>query len=203
MKKIPNSEKLRGGYYTPFGIAQFLAAWGVKSSGDTILEPSCGDGNVALEVALRCRALGARRPRLSAFELIPEEAAVARARLQQHGIPGEGVQSAEFFSVAERLLKGGTKFDLVVGNPPFVRYQDFPEEQRQLSFGLMRQLGLNPSRLANAWLPFLAVSSALVSEKGRLGMVIPAELFQVGYAAELRRFLARVRVLRRPRSVGR
>ena len=81
-------------------------------------------------------------------------------------------------------------FDAVIGNPPFVRYQNFPEAHRQIAFSMMQQAGLEPNRLTNAWLPFLVVGSLLLKEEGRLAMVIPAELFQVNYAAEVRQFLS-------------
>src|ERR1700733_13645297 len=39
------SEKLRGGFYTPEPIAEFILRWGITGSNDCdILEPSCGDG---------------------------------------------------------------------------------------------------------------------------------------------------------------
>lgn len=55
---------------------------------------------------------------------------------------------------------------------------------------LMQRVGLHPNRLTNAWVPFLVASSLLLSDSGRLAMVIPAELLQVNYAAELRYFLS-------------
>jgi adenine-specific DNA methylase len=82
-------------------------------------------------------------------------------------------------------------FDAVVGNPPFVRYQDFPESQRELAFHLMRAEGLNPTRLANAWLPFVVLATKALRVGGRLALVLPAELMQVGYAAELRDYITR------------
>ncbi len=81
-------------------------------------------------------------------------------------------------------------FDAIVGNPPFVRYQNFPEDQRKPAFELMQRAGMHPSKLTNTWVPFLVASSFLLTEHGRMAMVIPAELLQVNYAAELRRFLS-------------
>jgi adenine-specific DNA-methyltransferase len=103
---------------------------------------------------------------------------------------------ADFFAHArDRFLLGSLtdatqRYDAIIGNPPFVRYQNFPEEQRSAAFEIMRQAGLNPNRLTNAWAPFLVASTFLLEDEGRLGMVIPAELFQVNYAAEIRRFLS-------------
>lgn len=53
----------------------------------------------------------------------------------------------------------------------------------------MERAGLHPNRLTNIWVPFVIASTLLLTDHGRLAMVIPAELFQVKYAAETRRFL--------------
>ena len=94
----------------------------------------------------------------------------------------------DFFSWYEANTADGY-FDAVVGNPPFIRYQDFPEQHRQIAFELMAQVGLSPNRLTNAWLPFVVVAARALREGGYFGMVLPAELLQVNYAAELRQFL--------------
>ena len=54
----------------------------------------------------------------------------------------------------------------------------------------MNKYGFKPNRLTNIWLPFLLLSCNALKSNGRLGMVIPAELFQVDYAAEARQFLS-------------
>lgn len=54
----------------------------------------------------------------------------------------------------------------------------------------MKKHGFHPNRLTNIWLPFLLLSCEALSKTGRIGMVIPAELFQVDYAAEARNYLS-------------
>src|SRR5690606_2974619 len=44
-------------------------------------------------------------------------------------------------------------------------------------------------RLTNIWVPFVVAAAAALKEGGRLAMVLPAELLQVSYAAQLRSFL--------------
>lgn len=36
--------KLRGGYYTPHEISEFITKWAVSDTSESVLEPSCGDG---------------------------------------------------------------------------------------------------------------------------------------------------------------
>jgi len=200
-------QKLRGGYYTPGPIASFLASWAIRSPTDEVLEPSCGDGNILTAAARHLMRLGAAsdtlNQQLHGVELDPQEAAKTSQRLRDLGLPlstSKIIHIGDFFEHCQRhlfgekvltlVLKERQRFDAVIGNPPFIRYQHFPEEHRQIAFSMMQQAGLHPNGLTNAWLPFLVVGSLLLKEDGRLAMVIPAELFQVNYAAEVRQFLS-------------
>ncbi len=177
-----NETKLRGGYYTPAPMARFLAKWAIRERRARVLEPSAGDG----EFLVAAGALLGPRGMITAIELDPHEArrAAARSNGQTETI------ASDFFAWFGRQ-RPDNSFDAVVGNPPFIRYQDFPEEQRLPAFTLMRQEGLHPSRLTNAWLPFVVAATRALRHGGRLALVLPAELLQVIYAAELREYLAR------------
>lgn len=186
------SEKLRGGYYTSPGVAAWLCAWAIRTVKDRVLEPSCGDG-VFLEAATDCfKRLGARRAsitkNLTGVEIISSEAARARAKLK--GALGQDaqkiVETTDFF---RWWRKNRQAFDVVIGNPPFIRYQTFPEPHRSLAMDIMAELGLAPNRLTNIWVPFVAAAAARLRPGGRLALVLPAELLQVTYAAQLRSFL--------------
>lgn len=195
MKPSPTDQKLRGGYYTPKPIADFLARWAILSPKAEILEPSCGDGVIlesALETLLSLGASKSSPPLLYGVEIDPVEAEAARQRLQSLDIPPAVAQiwQGDFFAYCKENLYGKKKFDVLIGNPPFIRYQNFPEEYRDLAFELMEEAGLRPNRLTNIWVPFLVISTLLLKKNGRLAMVIPAELFQVSYAAETREFVS-------------
>ncbi|WP_409405711.1 Eco57I restriction-modification methylase domain-containing protein [Priestia megaterium] len=193
---VPTYQKLRGGYYTPEGIAEFLAKWAIDSSTNKVLEPSCGDGSFVEQAAKQLLLMGASKEDipslLKGIELDPDEAKKVIERINKLGIDikPEGIVSGDFFGYTLEHLFYNQTFDVVLGNPPFIRYQNFVEEYRTIAFDLMKRTGLNPNRLTNIWVPFLVLSSLLLNENGRLGMVIPAELFQVDYAAETRQFLS-------------
>lgn len=171
-KATPSDEKLRGGYYTPEPLARFVANW-VADAGEKLLEPSCGDGSILRFLAERGDAIG--------VELYPSEAQIARERT------GTSVTDGDFFTwfTADRHQQ----FDGVAGNPPYIRFGSWEEQHREPAFALMRDEGLSPTRLTNAWLPFVVGSLVAVRNGGRVGLVIPAELLQVGYAAQLRAYL--------------
>jgi adenine-specific DNA-methyltransferase len=192
VKLAPTTQKCRGGYYTPPFLARFLAEWAVRAPTDRVLEPSCGDGELLVAAARALERRGASRADVDAHllgqELDPDEAAAARRRLASEGLGGT-VRAGDFFG-GVAALGSGARFDAIVGNPPFVRYQTFPEAHREPAFALMRAAGLRPTRLTNAWVPFVVAATTLLDDAGRLAMVLPAELLQVGYAGELRRFLS-------------
>ena len=184
MKKTLGYDKLRGGYYTPKAIADFISRWAVNSPNDTILEPSCGDGSFIQSVKSVFRERGYTSvPRMTGIELDPIEAQKASAH-------GAAIENEDFFTYYTESILDKKSFDVIVGNPPFIRSQNFDEVYRKKAFSLMEKVGLHPNRLTNIWIPFLVLSTCALSSNGRLGMVIPAEVMQVDYAAEIRQYLS-------------
>jgi len=136
MKPVATYQKLRGGYYTPKPIADFLAGWVIRSSSSTVLEPSFGDG-VLLEAAVDALLAQGTPPHeipslLHGVEIDAHETLKAAERLRQLGLSDAEVQlyNGDFFAYAIARLEDASRFDVVIGNPPFIRYQNFLEEHR-------------------------------------------------------------------------
>ena len=191
---VQDATKLRGGYYTSQTLAEWLCQWAIRRDTDQVLEPSCGNG-VFLSAALKrfnelgVHPLSTAATNLSAVEVVPEEAEAARHNLyNQIGTVVDGIiKTGDFFEYW--LQSRDSRFDVVIGNPPFIRYQTFPEEYRLRAMNIMTALGLKPNRLTNIWVPFVVAATASLRPGGRLALVLPAELLQVTYAAQLRSFL--------------
>lgn len=175
-----SAQKLRGAYYTPPAIASFILHWGINGSNDAdILEPSCGDG-VFLEQMARKNMLFHH---VTAVEYEAVEAEKARA-IRLHD---SEVINSDFHRFC---LDTEQRFNLVVGNPPFIRYQYYDEGQQTLAGEIFKKAGLKRSKLTNAWVTFVVGCSLLLKETGKMGFVIPSELLQVTYAQQLRKYLA-------------
>lgn len=174
-------KKLRGGYYTPAKISEFLVKWIKKTSPKKVLEPSCGDGqfiqSLVDEFGDNINIIG--------IELFPDE---AKKSLNRGNKNTKIINSDVFEWYLENKPDG--KFDAVVGNPPFIRYQNFPEEYRVKAFHLMKEELLSPTRLTNSWVPFVVLATRSLASGGLLALVLPAELLQVTYAQELRKYLS-------------
>lgn len=188
-----STQKLRGGYYTPQVIADFLCKWSINEETKSVLEPSCGDGSFVESAVYRFKDLqidnNQIEGRITGVELIEGEANKAEKRVKNLGLNNNTIINGDFFNFIKN--NKNKKYDVVIGNPPFIRYQNFPEEHRKIAIEMMQSLGLNPNRLTNIWVPFLVVAASLLNDNGKLAMVIPAELFQVKYAAETRIFLSK------------
>ena len=176
MKPIEGYNKLRGGYYTPDKISEFIAEWAIRKTSDSVLEPSCGDGSFLSAITTRYRELGATDEQIRNNVLGIELDDIEAEKSAQYGTT---VICKDFFTYYQEEIEGQTQFDVIVGNPPFIRYQHFTEEYRKVAFALMNNHGFHPNRLTNIWLPFLLLSCKALKPNGRVGMVIPAELFQV------------------------
>lgn len=183
------AQKLRGGYYTPHDLAVFLARWVKEISPKRILEPSCGDG-AFFEALGQVGSFG--KTEVMAFELEPDEAAKAQARAKAVGLTSTNVRSEDFLQWAiNHFDDEREKFDAIIGNPPFVRYQYLPEPFQVCAEKIFKTLALPFTKHTNAWVSFILASMALLRPGGRLAMVVPAEIIHVTHAQSLRSYLGR------------
>lgn len=183
MKLITDAtaEKLRGGFYTPEPIAEFILRWGINGSNNyDILEPSCGDGVFLQQLKKHKFDYNS----ITAIELDDIEAEKA----DKISLKSKHVLNTDFHTYCNNTVK---RFDLVVGNPPYIRYQFFDREQQAEAADIFTKAGLTYSKLTNAWVSFVVGSSLLLKEEGgKIGFVLPAEILQVSFAQQLRNFLA-------------
>jgi adenine-specific DNA-methyltransferase len=179
------AQKARGAFFTPPEITKFLTDWAVRSANDTVLEPSCGDAAFLLPAAARLKGLGAKglAAQLHGVDIYEPSVVAARALLTKNGFTAT-IKCSDFFDV-----EPARTFDAVVGNPPFVRYQDFSGPSRAKSLRVALYNGVRLTSLASSWAAFVVHAASFLNDTGRLGLVLPAELLSVNYAAEVRRFL--------------
>ncbi len=100
----------------------------------SILEPSCGEGEFVIEITRRLlessRRFGfdfssAFQSNVFAYDIDEAKIASCRERIAELGLslPLEGnIRQADFLNAEIRC------FDIVVGNPPYVRYEQIPAE---------------------------------------------------------------------------
>jgi len=190
LKNTMTTQKLRGGFYTPTQISDFLTNWALENKGTSVLEPSCGDG-VFLESILK-NTNNHKIKEILAIEYKKNEANKAKKIVNQHTLLKKTCKiiTGDFFKFYNQNLKN-KQFDVILGNPPFVRYQYFENEQKDEAIKIMNSAGIKSNKLLNIWAPFLISCLMRLSDGGRLGMVLPAEMMHVNYSSDVRLFLSK------------
>ncbi|WP_261898415.1 HsdM family class I SAM-dependent methyltransferase [Mycobacterium marinum] len=177
--------KARGAFFTPPELADFVSRWTIRTASDVVLEPSCGEAAFLLAAAQRLDAIGARpsRQQLEGIEIHPASAQHAIRVVAQTGHEAR-VQVNDFFAVPSQR-----RFDAVIGNPPYVRYQSHVGPARLASREAALRGGVGLTGLASTWAAATIHAAEFLKPGGRLGLVLPAELLTVNYAADVRRYL--------------
>ncbi|MFC5061954.1 Eco57I restriction-modification methylase domain-containing protein [Actinomycetospora atypica] len=127
--------------------------------------------------------LAGARTQLDGVELHAQSALQAEQLLRDAGYDSQ-VRAGDFFEFTPQPT-----YDAVVGNPPYVRYQDFSGAARARAREAALRAGVQVSDLASSWATFTVHAALFCKPGGRLGLVLPAELLSVNYAAGVRRFL--------------
>lgn len=177
------ARKARGAFFTPAGITQHLAEWAIRSADDRVLEPSTGEAAFLEAAVTRLKALGSSSPVVDGVEIHAPSAHAAESIVATAGGRAQ-IQISDFF-----LVEAAASYDAIIGNPPFIRYQEWTGEQRDRARFAALQQGVALTGLASSWAAFVAHSAGFLKPGGRLGLVLPAELLSVNYAAPIRRFL--------------
>ncbi|WP_097458977.1 N-6 DNA methylase [Mangrovitalea sediminis] len=179
------AQKLRGGYYTPEKLSDFIVRWISYNNPNSILEPSCGDGAFISSLT----RVGVKVSEFLGLEIEFDEAEKARSRLIQSGHVSGHILNEDFLGWALSSFSRKARFDAIIGNPPFIRYQFLPKIFQDRSEKIFSTLSVPFTKHTNAWVPFVLASIKLLKPGGRLGMILPAELVHVAHSQGLRTYL--------------
>ncbi len=191
-----SQRKSSGAFYSPPALVEPMVSWALTGTDRAVLDPSCGDGVFLEAAARRLRDLGASPRRaaslLHAVDINPDAVRVTRDRLTSSlGLPFGNARVASFFELPPpgALFGPADGIDAVIGNPPYIRYQEFTGGARLEALERAAHAGVRLTRLASSWAHFVAHSAAFLRPGGRLALILPAELIHASYAAPLRAHL--------------
>lgn len=188
--------KQRGAFFTPYALADFMSGWALAGAKEQpqVLDPTCGEGVFLLAAAEHLRTRGLDEDAVGAA-LHGVDLHDASLQETQQLLAGAGrgahLLTGDFFEESTPAQLDGRLpwMDAVVGNPPFVRYQEHRGETRRRATTAALEQGVRLSGLASSWAALLVHSCAFLKPEGRVAMVLPAELLTVGYAEPIRRWL--------------
>jgi SAM-dependent methyltransferase len=212
-----------GEYYTPDWLAEsLLDQVGYQGQpGRRLLDPACGSGTFLVAAVRRARAgLAARAdlsPEAACGEILDNlvgldlnPLAVLSARANYWMALGELARAAQgrtvpvyrrdsILAAGEEPGPAGRPFDDVVGNPPWIAWDDLPDAYRQATKPLWSRYGLFSLSAREArhgggkkdlsMLMLYVAADRYLKDRGRLAMVVTQTLFQTRGAGDgFRRF---------------
>lgn len=175
-----------GAVYTPVAVAASVVEQCVSLLGTralNVLEPSVGDGAFLPGLT----GLEASSIKVTAIDVDSQVIRDLQHRYHNQAdilnfIQGDFIQYAVDREIKDGELK---KFDLIVGNPPFIRRHNFSTEVKESlkRFAVAFDYPLN--RLKNIWPAFLLAAAKLVADDGVVALVLPYELLTVDYGQKV------------------
>ncbi len=170
-----------------------------KWSALRILEPSCGDGAFVLPIV---DALIKESPDwsdrsldgfLTAFDISEESIANVESlvadRLRSAGCPNATVRRllSRWFKCEDFLLHDFCeKFDVVVGNPPYIRFDNLDDDKQQE----YKSRYCTFSERCDIYVPFFERSLSLLSDVGVLAFICSNRFVRSSYGKRLRRMIS-------------
>jgi len=200
--------KRLGQYFTGTGLGRVLAALAGTGKSITVLDPMSGNGDLLAS----CMELGAAPSSMAALDIDPIALEACGRRLPD--------ASRILGSAFDPTVLGGLprlQWDLVIANPPYVRYQsiakgsgkDFPLPGAvEIRNGLLSEIDMLPSLddtdkdlfrklaqgysgLADLAVPSWILCAGLVAPGGRLALVVPESWLSRDYATVVHYMLLR------------
>lgn len=164
-----------------------------------VLEPSCGDGAFVLPII---DALIAERPDwrsselsgfLRAFDVSEKSISVVMdavsAKLTAAGCPEPEIRRllANWFVCEDFLLhEFQERFDIVIGNPPYIRFDNIVAEKQTAYKALYPTF----SERCDIYVPFFERSLSLLSERGVFSFICSNRFVRSSYGRRLRRMIS-------------
>ncbi|MEV0581294.1 Eco57I restriction-modification methylase domain-containing protein [Nonomuraea sp. NPDC050310] len=167
-----------------------------------LMEPACGGGAFLEVIAQRVSESCRKHDRnivealhsVSAFDLLPRNVMAARSRVERvltdtGWTPDEAAKVAEaWIRRGDYLLEQGPRpaIDVVVGNPPYIRLEDVPDNRTNL----YRSLWPTMVGRADIYIGFFEAGLRSLRPGGRLGFICADRWMRNQYGRELRKLVS-------------
>ena len=214
----PLRRKRLGQFFTGLPLGRLLAALALDPSAKAVLDPMAGHGDLLDAVLERADRRDQALTRVAGLDIDPATAGAGHARLaawrDKHSLGNPTVRTGDAFG-GDLLAQYATEgYDLVITNPPYVRYQTLatrtddvdnlaPDEIRRHLFQAVQSrvggdectvwkaLAGGYSGLADLAVPAWILAGALVRPGGVLALVAPATWRTRNYGDTIQYLLAR------------
>jgi methylase of polypeptide subunit release factors len=199
-----DNKKINGAFFTPKIITDFVVSQTITSSSQKVCDPSCGCGAFLIAAAVFISEKFGK----NIVDIIEEnlygvdiaDYSVRRAKILLSLLSlknGEDKENIKFnLKTADSLVidwkkpfyetNKGEGFDIVIGNPPYVKFQDLNKELREKLYS--DWLTLKTGNY-NLYFAFFELGVTIIKAGGVLGYITPNNYFTSLAGVQLREYL--------------
>ncbi len=198
-----NDRKLNGAFFTPTYVVDFIVREVSPQNNDKCLDPSCGCGafliglvdyykktfNKSIKETIQKNIFGS--------DILDYNLKRSKIILSLFGLlNNEVIEETDFNLYHQDSLKANWKntFEIIVGNPPYVKYQDLSDENRLYLINNWKTI---ENGTFNLYFAFFELGHKLLTPNGKLGYITPNNYFTSLAGLSLRQYFLQTKCLTR------
>lgn len=196
-----NDRKINGAFFTPNYIVNFIIKEVSPEENQKCLDPSSGCGAFLVGlVEYFTSKFGKKikdtiRENIYGSDILEYNVNRAKIILAIYGLLNNEILEETDFNIYHQdslRTNWNIKFDAIVGNPPYVKYQDLADENRSY---LMKNWSTIDNGTFNLYFAFFELGYKLLTDNGRLGFITPNNYFTSLAGLSLRQYFSQHKCL--------
>ncbi|MBP8239355.1 MAG: SAM-dependent DNA methyltransferase [Saprospiraceae bacterium] len=198
-----NDRKLNGAFFTPSYIVDFIIKEIAPAPNDKVADISCGCGAFLIGLIDYFRKTTPKsvrsiiRDNVFGADILPYNVQRAKVMLALYALlEGEILEEQDLNILQADSLRRNwqEQFEHVIGNPPYVKFQDLSDENR---IHLAQEWRTVKNGTFNLYFPFFELGYKLLKPGGKLGYITPNNWFTSLAGEPLRQFFQQEKCVRR------
>lgn len=187
-----NDRKVNGAFFTPTYVVDFIIKETSPKNNDKCLDPSCGCGAFLIglveyyQKTFKKSVKETIKENIYGSDILNYNVKRSKIILSLFGLlNNEIIEESNFNIYNQDSLKADwkNKFEIIVGNPPYVKFQDLSDDNRLYLIDNWKSI---ENGTFNLYFAFFELGYKLLTKNGKLGYITPNNYFTSLSALSLR-----------------
>jgi len=189
-----NDRKVNGAFFTPTYVVDFIIKETSPKINDKCLDPSCGCGAFLIGLVEYYKQTFKKsvketiKENIYGSDILNYNVKRSKIILSLYGLlNNEIIEESDFNIYNQDSLKANweNKFEIIVGNPPYVKFQDLSDENRLYLINNWKSI---ENGTFNLYFAFFELGHKLLTKNGKLGYITPNNYFTSLAGLSLRQY---------------